>query len=74
MDKNQILGFVLIFAVLIGWSIITSPSKEEIEQRKRAQDSIEQIKLVEEVKVSEETKAVEEDIPSLPVVSDSAAV
>ena len=29
MDKNSIIGFVLIAAVLIGFSIYSQPSKEE---------------------------------------------
>ena len=32
MDKNTVIGFVLIIAVLIGFSYFNSPSKEEIEQ------------------------------------------
>ena len=54
MDKNQILGFVLIFAVLIGWSIWTAPSKEEIAERQRVQDSLELVKLAEEAKIKKE--------------------
>ena len=39
MDKNTIIGFVLIAAVLIGFSWYTRPSDEEIVQQ-RIQDSI----------------------------------
>jgi len=39
MDKNTIIGFVLIAAVLIGFSWYTQPSAEEIAQQ-RMQDSI----------------------------------
>ena len=39
MDKNTIIGFVLIAAVLIGFSWYTRPSEEEIAQQ-RIQDSI----------------------------------
>lgn len=39
MDKNTIIGFVLIAAVLIGFSWWSRPSEEEIAQ-KRMQDSI----------------------------------
>lgn len=31
MDRNQLIGFVLIFFILIGWSIMTAPTQEEIE-------------------------------------------
>ena len=37
MDKNTIIGFVLIAAVLIGFSWYTRPSEEEIAQQ-RIQD------------------------------------
>ncbi|MFZ7169069.1 MAG: membrane protein insertase YidC, partial [Bacteroidota bacterium] len=40
MDRNSILGVVLIMAVLIGFSIFNQPSKEEQEAAKRKQDSI----------------------------------
>ena len=39
MDKNTIIGFVLIAALLIGFSWYTRPSEEEIAQQ-RKQDSI----------------------------------
>ena len=42
MDKNTIIGFVLIAAVLIGFSWFNQPSKEEVEAM-RKQDSIAQI-------------------------------
>ena len=32
MDRNQIIGIVLIAAILIGFAIFNSPSKEEIEK------------------------------------------
>lgn len=40
MNKNQIIGLLLIFGILIGYMIISAPSKEEIERKKHKQDSI----------------------------------
>lgn len=40
MDRNTITGLLLIFAILIGYSIWMAPSKEEVEQRKHTQDSL----------------------------------
>jgi YidC/Oxa1 family membrane protein insertase len=40
MDRNSIFGIVLIFAILVVFSIINKPSKEQIEAAKRRQDSI----------------------------------
>ena len=39
MDKNTIIGFVLIAALLIGYSWYTRPSEEDLAQQ-RLQDSI----------------------------------
>lgn len=47
MDKNQIFGFILIFAVVIGWSLYTTPSPEELERQKAVQDSIAAAQVVE---------------------------
>jgi YidC/Oxa1 family membrane protein insertase len=43
MDRNTIIGLVLIVGVLIGYSILTAPSKEEIARKKHQQDSIAQV-------------------------------
>ena len=52
MDKNTIIGFVLIAAVLIGFSWWKQPSKEQMEEM-RKQDSI---ALVEQKKAEEKAK------------------
>ncbi|MBN1927075.1 MAG: membrane protein insertase YidC [Prolixibacteraceae bacterium] len=41
MDKNTTIGLVLIVAVLILFSVLNKPSKEQIEEAKRKKDSIE---------------------------------
>jgi len=43
MDRNAITGIVLIFGILVVFSIMNQPSQEEIEQAKRKQDSIAQV-------------------------------
>jgi YidC/Oxa1 family membrane protein insertase len=40
MDRNTIYGFVLIFAILIGYQFYTQPSAEEQKKIDRANDSI----------------------------------
>jgi YidC/Oxa1 family membrane protein insertase len=52
MDKNTIIGFVLIALILIGFSVMNKPSEEEI----RYQDSI---ALVQKQKYEQEVKARE---------------
>lgn len=46
MNKNTIIGLVLIFAIMVGYTILMSPSKEELEAKKREQDSIVNIQRV----------------------------
>ena len=43
MDKNTTIGLVLIFAVLVLFSYINKPSKEEIKAAERKRDSIEMV-------------------------------
>ena len=45
MDKNTLVGFVLIGAVLIGFSYWNRPSQEEMERAQRYQDSIQTAQL-----------------------------
>ena len=40
MDKNTWIGFALIAAIIVGFSFINRPSKEDLAERKRVQDSI----------------------------------
>ena len=43
MNKNSIIGIILIIGILVGWSIWVTPSKEEIEKQRHYQDSIYQV-------------------------------
>lgn len=38
--RNTIVGFLLIFGILIGYYFLTSPSKEELQEKRRKQDSV----------------------------------
>ncbi|HSO87384.1 MAG TPA: membrane protein insertase YidC, partial [Draconibacterium sp.] len=49
MDKKSIIGIVLIFAILVVFSIINQPSKEEIEAAKYRRDSIAQVEAEKEI-------------------------
>ena len=48
MDRNTIYGLILIFAILIGYSIWMTPSQEEKEEMKRRQDSLARIARIED--------------------------
>jgi membrane protein insertase, YidC/Oxa1 family, C-terminal domain len=43
MNKNSVIGFILIAAILFGWMMWTAPSKEELAQRQHVADSIRQV-------------------------------
>lgn len=58
MDKNSIIGLVLIAGLLIIYSIATSPSKEEMEAIKKRNDSLELVRQEQEQEAI--TKKVEE--------------
>ena len=40
MDKNTVIGLLLITAIIIGFTIYNRPSQEQIEQQQRVRDSI----------------------------------
>ncbi len=44
MDRNNILGFVLIFAILAGSFYLLKPSQDEIKKEQQVQDSIKRAK------------------------------
>lgn len=74
MDKNTIIGFVLIAAILVGFSILNKPSDEEIARQKRYNDSIE---IVEQNRIANEEavrKANEQLQPDTVVAGDSSTV
>lgn len=44
MNKNSIIGFVLIAAIMIGYTVWMTPSSEEMAQKQHIADSINQVK------------------------------
>jgi YidC/Oxa1 family membrane protein insertase len=43
MDRNSIIGLIIIAAVVIIWGIVNKPSQEEIERAKRRRDSLQRV-------------------------------
>jgi YidC/Oxa1 family membrane protein insertase len=71
MDKKSIIGIILIFLILVVFSVINQPSKEEIEAAKHRRDSIAK---VEAAKVTEQQQVAEitpQKLPSDSVSSDN---
>ena len=44
MDRNSIIGIVIIAGILILWTTLNKPSKEQVEEAKRKRDSIELVR------------------------------
>lgn len=75
MDKNTLVGFLLIIGIFIGFFWISQPSAEQLEQRKRYNDSIilvqkEQSKLAEIEAIQQENLSTTVDNVPLDSVVD----
>ena len=46
-NKNTLIGFVLIAAILFGWMYFMTPSKEQLAEQQSIQDSIRRVRLEE---------------------------
>jgi YidC/Oxa1 family membrane protein insertase len=60
MDRNTIIGLLLIAVILIGYSLITRPSREEQAEMQRIRDSValaEQIRLQEQQQQQQQQQA-----------------
>ncbi|MGB0432243.1 MAG: membrane protein insertase YidC, partial [Bacteroidia bacterium] len=53
MDKNQIIGFSLIAAILVVFTIINKPSEEEIAKQQRVEDSLAALTVEPETTIKE---------------------
>lgn len=70
MDKNTLIGFALIFVLLIAWQQFNTPSQEELDRQQQIRDSLELVQQQQEaVPVeAEEVKeaSLDEQIAELP--------
>jgi len=62
MDRNSIIGIILIAAILIVYSVINQPSKDEIERAKHRRDSLELVRQQNEAKQQKAEKAIEQTV------------
>lgn len=77
MDKNTVIGFILMAAVLIGFSIYNQPSEAEIARQQQLRDSLELVRQQQEeakqqVKVEAEKKIQAEAKDSTSVLFQAA--
>lgn len=69
MDRNTIIGFVLVALVLVTYSYYTAPTKEELLYQQHQRDSI---TLVEQMRVQDSIRAV--TVSKSPVVKDTTQI
>lgn len=70
MDKNTVIGLVLIFGLFIGFSIWNAPSAEEKAAQQKKLDSIALVQK-EQAKITDSIAKVENEISKDSLVSDS---
>jgi len=72
-NKNTLIGFLLIAAILFGWMYFMSPSKEERERQMHIQDSIRQARI-EQMRVDSIKNAERQQTAALAQIADSIAM
>ena len=70
-NKNTLIGFVLITAILFGWMYFMSPSKEQLAEQQRIQDSIRQARL-EQMALDSLRQAEQQAVQMAAMQADSA--
>jgi len=68
MDKNTIIGFILIILVIIGFSYLNRPSQEQIEAQRQYQDSIAKIR---QAQIEEQQAAIFQQQTEIEETTDS---
>lgn len=71
MDKNTLIGFLLIGAVLFGFSWMNQPSPAQLEEQSRKQDSIAKIELAKQSASSTELAATNSAAKTIEITGES---
>ncbi len=77
MDRNSVIGLLMIGAILIGFSIYNQPTKEQLEAAKYRQDSIARVQEIthqQEAKAALQTKLAQNTVATDSAISDSARI
>ena len=69
MDKNSIIGIIIIVGILVIYSIINKPTEEEKARRQYVADSLNAVRQ-EQVEKEQALQKQEDSIRSLPVIQD----
>ena len=73
-NKNTLIGFILIAAILFGWMYFMTPSKEQMAEQQRIQDSIRRVRLEERALDSLRMLEQQQQAAALAQLTDSAVV
>jgi len=60
MNRDSIIGFILIAGIMIGYTYWMTPSAEELERKQYIADSIEQVQRVKEAELIKSAQALEQ--------------
>lgn len=79
MNRDTIIGFILIAAILIGYSIWMTPSKEEMAERKRKIDSVNMVRqqqlVLDSIRFAAEASRILNEVPETDIqISIDSAV
>ena len=61
MDKNTLVGFILIGLVVVGFGIYNTPSQEEMQRAQHYNDSVQQVVLQQQRAANEKTIAIQQE-------------
>jgi YidC/Oxa1 family membrane protein insertase len=70
MDRNSIIGIIIIAGILIGYTYLTKPSREQIEQQKHIADSLQMVEMNNAISSKQSTA----NYDSLPAPSKTVAL
>ncbi|MBR0176233.1 MAG: membrane protein insertase YidC [Bacteroidales bacterium] len=73
-NKNTLIGFILIAAILFGWMYFMTPSKEQLAEQQRIQDSIRRARMEEMAMDSLRQMQKQQQTAALAQLADSVAV
>ena len=72
IDRNQIIGIVILFLLFFGWTYMNRPTEEQLLEQRR-QDSLAQLELDKQAEVAADLAAVD-STPTLSEASDTTVI
>lgn len=72
MDRNTLIGILLIAIILIGYALLNKPSKERLEEAQRVRDSLENIQRMETDSLAQPVTTQQEQLQDEEMVESEA--